>query len=371
MAYDLELDDELFGMDFLAEIERAEAIEELAFDPAKHPRHPAGTEEGGEFAPTGEHMFHVTHTKLVDKIKKKGLLMMQTSNWVRAGDRDRYGAGEIYAFEKEADAKRWAARMDWEFNRTMGSGKISIIKMKSSKGWRVDDNDPLSQASAEGKWLKREGRVPAEEIVSHEPFTAEMGRALVRRHAEDRAMLQSFAYNPDQPRAPKGTPTGGQWTGASDSEAEAALAKLKALKGGRNILIESIFGPGRVQPTDDFEDMANQVSYLHNNGPKGVFNKLAKFESVPIDSLRFGETEVKRGSLLSMIDNRIDLERSFRADPPLVVRRGKDLLLADGHHRAVVGKLFGEKMLRARVIESKDLEREVGKLLEGPDAKPS
>ena len=120
-------------------------------------------------------LYHVTLTANVPSIKKKGLMPLQTSNWVKAGNKDRYGGGYIFAFTHLADAIRWAAKMDWKFNQKWGSGKISIATLESDpKEWNVDDADPLTQSSAKGKWLKRKQAVPASAINAAVPFTQEL-----------------------------------------------------------------------------------------------------------------------------------------------------------------------------------------------------
>jgi hypothetical protein len=126
---------------------------------------------------TSEYLYHVTYTDKIPKIKKQGLIPMNTSNWV-LGRGDRYGKGEIYAFENMTDAARWAAKMDWDFNEEMGSGKISIIKFKSKGDWEEDINDPMSHASAMGKWVKKMERVMPENIVGVVPFTKEVVKKL-------------------------------------------------------------------------------------------------------------------------------------------------------------------------------------------------
>lgn len=129
-------------------------------------------------AVANSYLYHVTQTKNVDKIKKKGLLMMQTSNWVTGGF-ERYGKGEIYAFEHPADAVKWAAKMDWEFNQAVGSGKISIVKIKREGKWTEDKNDPISHAGSKGKWLKTVGKIEPSNIVEVIPVTLTLTRKLV------------------------------------------------------------------------------------------------------------------------------------------------------------------------------------------------
>ena len=73
-------------------------------------------------------LYHVTQTKNIPKIKAKGILMMQPTNWLQAGSKERYGSGDVFAFDHLEDAVRWAAKWDWELFNKMGSGNISIIK---------------------------------------------------------------------------------------------------------------------------------------------------------------------------------------------------------------------------------------------------
>lgn len=123
-------------------------------------------------------LYHVTDTKNISKIKKQGLLMAQTSNWVKA-DGERYGNGEVYAFEHPNDAVRWAARMGWDSYKNDAEGKISIVKFKKKGKWVVDKNDPLSQAGSKGRWLKTLGKVEPTDIVKIIPVGLELTRKLV------------------------------------------------------------------------------------------------------------------------------------------------------------------------------------------------
>lgn len=126
-----------------------------------------------------DQIYHVTHTKSVPSIMKKGVLPLQKSNWVRAGSKERYGEGEIFAFTNKTDALRWAAKMDWDFNKTIGSGKISILTIANGQDWDIDDADPLSQTTNKGKWLKSRKRIRPEQIIKAEPVTLEMTRSLI------------------------------------------------------------------------------------------------------------------------------------------------------------------------------------------------
>lgn len=127
-------------------------------------------------------VYHVTFTKYLPRIMKKGILPLQTSNWVKSGNpEERYGNGEIYSFEHMDDAIRWAAKMDWEFNKSIGTGKISILTVQDPGGWEVDEADPLSQAGAKGNWLKKHGLIPPDAIVSSIPLTSELVKTITQR----------------------------------------------------------------------------------------------------------------------------------------------------------------------------------------------
>jgi len=126
--------------------------------------------------------YHVTHTHLVPAIKKHGIKTFQATNWVKGkSGGDRYGEGHIHAFEHPHDAARWAAKTDWAFNNKVGSGKVSIVKFKHDpKKWEEDTSDPLTQFGRKGKWLKSRSPVPAKHIVSHEPFTQQHVKQIIK-----------------------------------------------------------------------------------------------------------------------------------------------------------------------------------------------
>jgi len=126
-------------------------------------------------------LYHVTHTRLAEKIRREGLRLLRTSNWIVAANGNRYGQGEVNAFESFKDAVRWAGKMDWEFNRKLGSGKVSIVTLSAGNNlWTVDsESDPIGQASSEGRWLKTSTPVPTENILEITPFTQQFAQKLI------------------------------------------------------------------------------------------------------------------------------------------------------------------------------------------------
>jgi hypothetical protein len=125
-------------------------------------------------------LYHVTQKEKVGSIKRKGLLPLQTSNWVK-GTGERYGNGEVFACEDRQDAVRWAARMDWEYNQAVGSGEIAVITISDSEGWEADESDPISQAGNNGRWLKRMRRVLPEHIGESFVVTPKEIQKIVRK----------------------------------------------------------------------------------------------------------------------------------------------------------------------------------------------
>lgn len=126
-------------------------------------------------------LYHVALTKHIPSILQKGITHFNPSNWIKAGSKERYGEGDIYAFENEQDAIRWAAKMDWEFHKKMGSGNVSVIEFLADKtAWKDDAADPIGQAGTTGKWLKSHVAVKPTDIKGHYPVTVERINALVR-----------------------------------------------------------------------------------------------------------------------------------------------------------------------------------------------
>jgi len=126
-----------------------------------------------EAADPSNNLYHVTHTKYVPNIQKNGIRPMGApSNWVQQGSGDRYGMGEIYVFTSKEDAKKWAGRMDWDFNQTIGSGEISIITLNhpADQDFEKDEADPMSQAGQQGEWLKTYEPISPENIVDVQAF---------------------------------------------------------------------------------------------------------------------------------------------------------------------------------------------------------
>lgn len=113
-------------------------------------------------------LYHVTLTKNMSKILAKGLTPMQTSNWIAAASKERYGEGEIYAFENRRDALRWATKMDWDFNGGMGTEKIALITFRNHGEWEIDTASPWDYVGHEGQRFKQFTRVPPEDITAVE-----------------------------------------------------------------------------------------------------------------------------------------------------------------------------------------------------------
>jgi len=124
-------------------------------------------------------LYHVTDNKAVLFIDKNGIVPKKVSNWVKAGGGNFGKGNEVFAFEDASDAIRWAARMDWEFNKDTGSGKIVIVKIRKTGNWTEDTNDLLSHLGSRGKWLKKVGKVDRSDIVSITPVTSEMVKQMV------------------------------------------------------------------------------------------------------------------------------------------------------------------------------------------------
>lgn len=109
---------------------------------------------------TGKNYYHVTFASNANKIKSKGILLLQTSNWVTSTGSRYNEDGGIFAFESPIDAYRWAFKMNWELKKP-----IVIIKIKKSKQWFTDPSSDITLRMGEGKALKSQKPVPPKDII--------------------------------------------------------------------------------------------------------------------------------------------------------------------------------------------------------------
>jgi hypothetical protein len=125
-----------------------------------------------EVTETESYGYHVALTKNVASIRNKGVVQFKPSNWIK-GSGERYGNGEIFAFENPKDAVRWAAKMDWAKHQDIGTGKVSVVKFRHQnwQGWEEDTADPISHIDSVGKWYKTMGHIKPEDIQDATPIT--------------------------------------------------------------------------------------------------------------------------------------------------------------------------------------------------------
>jgi len=116
-------------------------------------------------------LFHVTFTKNVDNIKKKGLEQFHPSNWVKGPGGSRYNedAG-VFAFDNPEDAINWASKMRFDNKQT----PISIVRLTIDPDnpiWDEDPaQDPIMRATLKGRALKSSENINAERIVDAVDF---------------------------------------------------------------------------------------------------------------------------------------------------------------------------------------------------------
>jgi len=110
-------------------------------------------------------LFHVTFTKNVDNIKKKGLEQFHPSNWVKGPGGSRYNedAG-VFAFDNPEDAINWASKMRFDHD-----APISIVRLTIDPDnpiWDEDPaQDPIMRATLKGRALKSAWNINADRIV--------------------------------------------------------------------------------------------------------------------------------------------------------------------------------------------------------------
>ena len=100
---------------------------------------------------TESYLYHVTFTKNVSNILKKGLIQFQPSNWVTGDGDTRYNdeAG-LFAFENSEDAVNWANKTQFDFS----DKDVSIIRINPSKLWHQDPSQDVSLRVGKGRAMR-------------------------------------------------------------------------------------------------------------------------------------------------------------------------------------------------------------------------
>lgn len=109
---------------------------------------------------SGKYYYHATFASNANKIKSKGILLLQTSNWVNASGNRYNEDGGIFAFEHPVDAYRWAFKMSFEHKKP-----VVIIKIKKSDQWFQDPSTDITLQMGMGKALKSQEPVFPKDIV--------------------------------------------------------------------------------------------------------------------------------------------------------------------------------------------------------------
>ena len=189
-------------------------------------------------------LYHVTTTANIPQIKKRGILPLQPSNWVQAGTGERYGGGEIFAFDNLRDAQSWAGKMDWEKNKKMGSGKISIIKFTDDSDW---EKDPAPLVTYQGTALKKHGRVKPKNIIDAQPFTTDIARSLASPNTitEENTTLQKIYGN----KLPKHDEIFWNYVSSEDLKKQLLIKTMS-----KHSVMHHLLGQYRVEHIDDLVD---------------------------------------------------------------------------------------------------------------------
>ena len=110
-------------------------------------------------------VYHVTFSKSLPYIQKRGLDPLSGSLWQQAGTRERYqDQPSVFSFQDPEEALRWASKMKWEFSDDVsGSSDISIVKLRGGDKW---EPDPAAGGPDIGKTSMRSlGLVPSSDIL--------------------------------------------------------------------------------------------------------------------------------------------------------------------------------------------------------------
>ena len=189
------------------------------------------------------------------------------------------------------------------------------------------------------------------EEIDEKDFITEAQIAEARGLADAKFLIQQEEedYTWDESKHPRDDH--GKWTsiGGDEDEALDRLAKFAGRK--QNLLLEDLFGKGKLAYTvaDEFNEIENKV------GIEKVL-RLGKMDVVPLSDFKFAQGYVYRRKVESMILHRRDVAKSWQTrggEPPHAYRTDKGLILMDGHTRLVASSFLGIKTMRVLVIDGK------------------
>jgi hypothetical protein len=271
---------------------------------------------------------------------------------------------------------------DWEVTATYPIGPdVSMSDYgKDGKKGLIEARGELAKqlgidVSAIGERGRFGGTTPKWEVtldsgIAKTPAEAKAAGEKAKAKHKDYAELEAqYAFNPNQPRDPKGSATGGQWTGASDAEVDEAKKKLKAMPKDKTgyLHLEDVFGKKRV----DMDGKKAEFWYDHLEvaspfGPFAAGKGLWKEREVKIADLVFAETDVGRREVFRMLDERKDIAAAAKSSGEFAYaikdsRHG--LILMDGHHRMMAAHLLGRKTMTLRVVDGMKYKKLIQELM--------
>ena len=110
-------------------------------------------------------LYHVTFSKNLSEIQKRGLDPLSGSLWQKAETGGRYqDQPSVYSFQDPEEALLWASKMKWEFRDDISDpSDISIVKLRGGDHW---EPDPAAGGPDIGKTSMRSlGHVPFSDIL--------------------------------------------------------------------------------------------------------------------------------------------------------------------------------------------------------------
>ena len=124
-------------------------------------------------------IYHVTFTKNLPDIQKRGLDPLSQSLWAKQETGERYQQEpSVYGFTNPEDALSWAGRMSWDFRDEAGKhSDYSIIRLKGGEHWEDDPSEDHRLTGARpsapedrGRSVRYQGHIKPEDIVSITQF---------------------------------------------------------------------------------------------------------------------------------------------------------------------------------------------------------
>ena len=327
------IEEQLFAAPFLSLVDRESVKEFAEWNEAEHPRHPAGSEKGGEFAP-------------VSSLEGRAHGPIDVIAYRAGPTEDAFGRGVFFSGDLEGAQA---------YESLHPGHKATPYRVKATNAYITQSHMTLHKELFKGKTFqdavwetdKRSGFKSSSDAARL--VEKKMARALKAKGFDalvyikpplpaktevailDTKRVKAYAFDPNQPRDEDG-----KWA----STALAALARIVPKQKTRWLETKDLF------PLSVLSQVDSDNLIIKTNRMAGSLTTIA------LKTLRPAQANISVPNVRQMINNWRDVTESSEDKPPRAVKSKRHgLVLLDGHHRVAAALLAGDKTMKIDVVK--------------------